>query len=414
LSPEIIIDLADNVQGSCVDVFELDPTVSGGVPGFDYSWSDADGANLGTATSIDYQSFSSTTIYLEIEDQCGGLKTDSVVVTIVNPQPVLEIGEDIYASCIDLTQLNSSVEGGVPDFDFEWIIDGVLEGTGSSINYQSYETVTVVCEIVDACGSTDTDSLTYYIPDIPVVIDLTADTSICLGSAIVLHAVASGGEEGFSYFWPHSQQTEMNVQVDPTHTTIYEVQAMDICGTLGTAEVEVEVQSVEADFEMNFLSEIEVMFTPITDPDPCENCEYYWDFGDGTNSVEMTPLKEYDGLSLYTAFLTVTNELGCYDIVHHVVDAPLILYVPNSFTPDGDGINDEWFVVADGVVEFELFIFDRWGEVVWHTTNPDDVWVGGTEQATHYVPNSTYTYLIKYRGVDYDAQKVTGTITILR
>lgn len=413
VSPEIVVSLIDEVSGSCVDVFQFEPSVTGGIPGFSYSWS-SEGANLGTDDNLTFQNNQSTTVFLNVSDNCNQSVQDSIVVTIESIAPAIELGDDIYASCVDLTQMDVAVSDGIPDFDFVWTIGGEVVSTSSSLSHQSYETDTIYCTVSDACGYEHTDSLIYFIPDIPVVLELTADTSICFGNAVVLHTEAYGGEGGFTYFWPHSSSTEVNVQVDPAISTMYEVIATDICGTLGYAEMTVEVQDVTADFEMNFYTESEVQFVAITDPDPCEGCSYFWDFGDGTNSTEFSPIKGYDGLGQYTAWLTVTNELGCSDIVHHLVLAPLTLYVPNAFTPDGDGINDNWFVVGDGIVEYELFIFDRWGQAVWHSTDLSDIWLGGTEGETHYVPNGVYSYLIKYSGVNYDAQKVSGSITILR
>ncbi len=413
VSPEMIVTMVDQASGSCIDVFQFEPSVMGGIPGYTYSWS-SEGNNLGADENLTFQSNQSTTVYLNVSDNCGQSAQDSIVVTIESIAPVLDLGEDIYASCVDLTQMDATVTDGIPDFDFEWTIEGEVVSTSSSLAHQSYETDVIYCRVTDACGYEHTDSLIYNIPDIPVVVELTADTSICFGNAVVLHTEAFGGEGGFTYFWPHSSSTEVNIQVDPNTTTIYEVIATDICGTLGYAEMTVDVQDVNADFEMNFYSESEVQFVAITDPDPCDGCSYYWDFGDGTNSTEFSPIKGYDGLGQYTAWLTVTNELGCSDVVHHLVLAPLTLYVPNAFTPDGDGINDNWFVVGDGIVEYELFIFDRWGQTVWHSTDLNDIWLGGTQGETHYVPNGVYSYLIKYSGVNYDSQKVSGSITILR
>jgi gliding motility-associated-like protein len=413
VSPELVLSLIDQASGSCIDVFQFEPSITGGIPGYSYSWSD-DGNNLGTDENLTFQSNQSTTVFLNVSDNCGQSAQDSIIVTIESIPPVIDLGEDIYASCVDLTQMDATVTDGIPDFDFTWTIEGEVVSNSSSLSHQSYETDVIYCKVTDACGNEHTDSLIYNIPDIPVVVELTADTSICFGSAVVLHTEAFGGEGGFTYFWPHSSSAEVNVQVDPATPTMYEVIATDMCGTLGFAEMTVDVQDVNADFEMNFYTESEVQFVAITDPDPCDGCSYYWDFGDGTNSTEFSPIKGYDGLGQYTAWLTVTNELGCSDIVHHLVLAPLTLYVPNAFTPDGDGINDNWFVVGDGIVEYELFIFDRWGQAVWHSTDLNDIWLGGTQAETHYVPNGMYSYLIKYSGVNYDSQKVSGSITILR
>ena len=78
--------------------------------------------------------------------------------------------------------------------------------------------------------------------------------------------------------------------------------------------------------------------------------------------------------------LWVTNYLGCADSLVKLVEVKdeFLIYVPNSFTPDGDGINDVFAVLGNDIdpAEFELFIFNRWGELVFTTNDPSQVWTG--------------------------------------
>jgi gliding motility-associated-like protein len=91
------------------------------------------------------------------------------------------------------------------------------------------------------------------------------------------------------------------------------------------------------------------------------------------------------------------------------------LYAPNAFSPDGDGRNEYWQVsIADTCyIDYQCRIFNRYGEVIWRSTNPDDRWNGGYNSSGYYVQNEQYKYLITYRGIGYSRQRV-GSITVIR
>jgi gliding motility-associated-like protein len=82
----------------------------------------------------------------------------------------------------------------------------------------------------------------------------------------------------------------------------------------------------------------------------------------------------------------VFTEHGCSDSTIRVVTvSDHLVYVPNTFTPDGDGINDTWAPSVRGARLFELRLFDRWGREVFSTTDPRAVWSGdGEEQGVYH------------------------------
>jgi len=89
------------------------------------------------------------------------------------------------------------------------------------------------------------------------------------------------------------------------------------------------------------------------------------------------------------------------------------VYVPNTFTPNGDGVNDVFLVsIDDNLVLFDLVIYNLAGEMIFHTSDPKQVWVGGYE---YYAPNGTYVYRLMYRSEHHSNEKIeTGNITLIR
>ena len=191
------------------------------------------------------------------------------------------------------------------------------------------------------------------------------------------------------------------------------MEVTDICGETLTASIDVEVQYVYSDFFTSYLSDTEIEF--IATPEPaCANCDFEWDFGDGNTSEEVNPIHQYDGLGDYYAQLTVTNPLGCTDSAYTLVEGPVLIYIPNAFTPNNDGMNDAFKVVISEVTQYELDIFNRWGELVFHSEDPDEVWIGNVNGGEHYAPAGMYNYRLKWKGARTDAEEMLGTFQLMR
>ncbi len=95
------------------------------------------------------------------------------------------------------------------------------------------------------------------------------------------------------------------------------------------------------------------------------------------------------------------------------VESPYLLFVPNAFTPDGDGLNDAWGAIGRGIGEFSIRIFNRWGELVFEADTIDRLWDG------HYqgqlVESGVYAYQIQARTLS-GSQHISknGSVTVVR
>jgi gliding motility-associated-like protein len=82
----------------------------------------------------------------------------------------------------------------------------------------------------------------------------------------------------------------------------------------------------------------------------------------------------------YPVTLLVTSEHGCVDTVTYIMHIiqDVIFYAPNTFTPDGDEHNQSWEIFVEGidVYDFDLFIFNRWGEIIWESHDSKEKWDG--------------------------------------
>lgn len=95
---------------------------------------------------------------------------------------------------------------------------------------------------------------------------------------------------------------------------------------------------------------------------------------------------------------------------HTSIEPMMNVYIPSSFTPNGDGVNDTFGIKGEGKFSFRLLIFNRWGEKIFESNNPNNQWDG----TYHNQPaqQGEYIYQLMADGKEYKGQ--TGTVTLLR
>jgi gliding motility-associated-like protein len=118
---------------------------------------------------------------------------------------------------------------------------------------------------------------------------------------------------------------------------------------------------------------------------------------------------------VYNISLFASDSLGCYDIYHQLITVEECLpqlFVPNAFSPNGDGVNDLFFAESICVSSFEILILNRWGNEVFKGSHLDK-WDGhgGPE---YYVPDGIYVYTINYTDLQGRNGVVKGSVTVLR
>ncbi|MGB0423153.1 MAG: gliding motility-associated C-terminal domain-containing protein, partial [Flavobacteriales bacterium] len=96
-------------------------------------------------------------------------------------------------------------------------------------------------------------------------------------------------------------------------------------------------------------------------------------------------------------------------------DCACDVYLPNSFSPNQDGINDVFSIhTACELQDVKWVIFNRWGEKVFESNSQESVWLGNKNQKEHFVPDGVYFYTLEYSTPKQDRVKVQGHVTVLR
>jgi gliding motility-associated-like protein len=123
---------------------------------------------------------------------------------------------------------------------------------------------------------------------------------------------------------------------------------------------------------------------------------WLWDFGDRNTSPSPNPQEHtYADTGTYKIRLIVTNSL-CKDSTSEIVriTLPTTLYVPNTFSPNGDGVNDVFKAEGDGITKFEMMVYDRWGQMVFYSTDINKGWDGKVNGGSEVSVLDTYVYVI--------------------
>ena len=144
---------------------------------------------------------------------------------------------------------------------------------------------------------------------------------------------------------------------------------------------------------------------------------WQWDFGDGVNSIEESPAHSYLTIGTYSITLIASNEFGCNDTISYQleVSSETLLFVPNTFTPDGDEFNQNWVVQISeiDIYDFRITLFNRWGELIWESFDPEVGWDGTINGAA--VQDGVYTWKIEV-GTKFTGKReiFTGHVNVIR
>jgi gliding motility-associated-like protein len=247
------------------------------------------------------------------------------------------------------------------------------------------------------CRLSDTVALTVFQKP---GIHITGGTIICKDQTILLDAGA-----GFaSYQWQDGTRTESYQIAD---TGFYRVQVTDLhqCSTADSIHF-----SQYAESPRHYLpADTTICLYGMADIEPAGNfAQYSWSTGSTGRSIQVKTAGEY--------VLQVVDAQGCRgtdSIRIETKDCDAILIFPNAFTPNQDGINDVFRLKYPGYVsDYQLQIFNRWGQIIYHTSDPYGQWDGmlGGEK----VPTGSYIWVVRFTDRTGKKQALNGSVLLIR
>lgn len=142
---------------------------------------------------------------------------------------------------------------------------------------------------------------------------------------------------------------------------------------------------------------------------------FLWDFGDGTRTFEINPTHTYTSAGDYNVTLIAFKSDICNSSIKKgtfVIKDNGALFIPNTFTPNGDGINDEFVVTVTNLVSYNIKIFNRWGMPLFESPDIFDNWKGSYKGEP--LPVGTYYYVLDAVDLNGASIKKSGSISVIR
>ena len=390
----------------------LQAYATGGLPPYTYNW-----AVGGTNSSVSVNPTTTTSYSVTVNDAC--LQVPVTVSGTVNvpvyPPLIMVTSPDTTVLCPNTPQtLYAEATGGEGGFVYNWYENGVQIGSGTSQNVSPMVTTTYSVKVIDGCGLEIEEFVTVTVTASVLELEMSPDQLICPGDTANIWVNATEGLGNYTYYWTHNGDTTNNLFVNPNNTTSYTVSVEDACHTYSIQGVTtVKVIRPQANFNVLSTDPMENLLVSFQNTS-VGGVTWDWDLGNGETSIKNSPTTVYNPWGWYTVTLIAYNEIGCADTVSKpiYIKPEFYFYAPNAFTPDGNRFNNTYGISVIGAIDFEFLIFNRWGELIYQTTDQNFGWDGSYNGIL--APDGVYVYKAKVRDREYKVHDFKGMITLLR
>lgn len=384
--------------------FQLDPEVSicSGdtfeIPGVLNSPATITWANSNALSSLDIPNplafpTTTTTFQVSVTDQCETL--NKTIDVIINEAPVITGISDLDICVGDTAFANVHNTGNFEVTSWNWTPTTGLKNPAIAnpgifnVNDETYQ--------IHAANSCGTDIFDVHLHTFTLDFVLNLDSIVCPGEPIPLSA--SGAT---SYSWFPSQAMD-NPHANVTTAHIYTDQLIQLQLSGGTCvKIVSDLVHVYHNIGFSQLDPVNLF------PGESYDLSYLEDeYGIVFNE---SPIVSF--YSDTTIALVYSDHNGCEFSLYLPVTVEPVLYVPNSFTPDGDGLNDIFKAVGLNIKNFKMQIYNRYGNLVFESYSLNDGWNGGANG--YYYPNDIYNYIIEYTFHSTEVKMKRGFVVLLR
>lgn len=433
---EVIATLSSSVSEVCIgSSATISAVVNGGTPPYStYLWTavPVDPSLVSNAISPTVSPSVSTAYTLIVTDANGCQSAPKTITIDVLPPLTLNVirplsSPDTSICPYDYATLNLLASGGDGNYQIYLLPDNV-NPIALPLDTQPEVTTTFDFMVVDGCGTPPAyASSTVTVHLLPQIIIAAQPDSGCQPLTVTFSDLTQPPSAAWSWNFgdPESNSNSATVST-PIHiyndAGLYDVSLSIItaegCLTDTSFTDFIEVFPVPyASFVLNpeivNLLDADIAFTDLS---VGNISAWSWSFGDGESSHLQNPTHLYGDTGVFTIGLTVTTVHGCTDETERqlIVEPDFMFYVPNAFSPNDDGRNDVFQGYGEGINwdTYEMWIYDRWGEMIYYTADINDPWLGiykGKE-----VEMGVFVWKIRFYDVKGEAHDYFGHVTLIR
>jgi gliding motility-associated-like protein len=428
--PGMIVSISDRQDAACGDDGFIELSVTNGTPTYTYQWLHSS-INTNLVTNL------SAGVYECIVTDANGCVV-FISDTIRDPESfeITSLTPDLTVCPDDSVQLVVIAFGGTGPYTYNWTTNNASIGTNDpQLGIIAVDPIQNYCiEVTEFCGETDTacvnvstferlepntdsDFNSGCSPSIFTFSNLSTDPNI------IQQTIWKIIPENISSNTSGINSLEATLTVPGLHNVIMNVISTDGCSFIDTFQNIVEVYPspiANFDFNPNELNTFEST-AYMQDLSSWDVTALQWD-SPGSSPSQSTlsnPVFYFpeEAPGNYPVTLSVLNDFGCTDTIMRMIEVKheIICYVPNTFTPDGNEFNNIWKAEILGADEYDadIFIFDRWGTLIWESHDLSIGWDGTFNGA--YAQTGTYVWKIRlknpYTG---EREEHTGHVNLLR
>lgn len=359
------------------------------------------------------------TTSLVVETTYGCSDTMTIPVTAISYPEITMQGDTTICPGM-LAPLSASAPGAT---QYTWTPPDYLSATNVSNPISTTDSTITYTVQVDNGYCSSFDSVTVQVVQ-NLIEDAGLDTSICLGASVDLFVDFNPALDPglISFFWSPAAYLSNVLSTNPVATPfedmVYTVDAS--CGNLHESEsADITVNSppdveIPEDSILYIEGEQGVLITStVTDPGPVT---YDWEPGGTVDCPTCPDVTATPGeTTVYS--VRVTNQYGCSDIDFVYVEVKAcdenLFKIPNIITPNNDGLNDIFHIKYEGISQVNGYrIYDRWGQLVFATNDPNDAWDGTTNGKA--CSSGVYVYAIDAICEGGVKSTITGNVTLIR
>lgn len=436
--PVADFNAADVCQNQIMNFDDL-TTVTGSSTIASWSWNFGDATAIGVAqnpvhTYANPGSYSGTLIVTS----SSGCKDTITKNVIVHPLPVAIISTNNTCTGITSQFMDQSVIVVNPTNDviqsWGWDYgDGspVAANQNTSHLYTNAGSYPVELLISSSFGCLDSVTQMVFIHPNPSVNFVASDTVGCEPLCISLQngsAIATGN---LSYVWNFGDGSGVSNSIESVHCytndSTFSPNVLNVTLTAvsdsGCAVSLTKNNYITVYPLPNAAFTIQPQTITITDPVITFNNVssgsnvWHWNFGDmDTSLLQHPPDHTYADTGTYSITLIASTLYNCIDTMYQaiVIEPDFAFYVPNAFTPNEDGINDTFTGTGMFIKNFEMMIFDRWGNLMFSTDNINKPWDGRKNNGNEIAQQDVYVYSIKLSDFKKRNYTYKGIVTLVR
>jgi gliding motility-associated-like protein len=380
-------------------------SVTGGTSPYSYSWSPIGGSAPTASTLI------AGTYTITITDAHGC--TNSATANITQPSSALSTTITNTPSLCTTNNgtATAATIGGTSPYSYSWSTPG---GTTGSVTGLATGTYTVTISDANGCTITPTTTI---LNSGSITASITSTPIRCFGGTDGTATVStSGGSGPYTYSWTGGQTSSSLTNLGAGNYCVSVTDANGCNDNTCTNIVNPPEMNINFSSDPSYtdMSNPEIHFTDLSSG----GVDWQWNFGDTTSSSIENPTHIYGAEGTYPVTLIVTNSMGCVDSVTHniIIDNGYTFYAPNAFTPDNNGSNDIFLPKGTdwNPSTFNLWIFDRWGNMIFYSTDMNHGWDGRVKNSSKIAEADVYVWKVQLSSSTGDPHYYIGSVSIIR